>query len=168
MPATEFTQSNDSQLVRTGFALLFGTTWVVNAIVFMGVLLAVLAAVETTRRFKTPSMQVMYALLAAALALAWVIPNSALLQLPLIPRLFAATTIAFLPIFCANIVFSKRFADTADATTAFGANLLGAIVGGGLEYTALVTGYRFLLVVVAVLYGLALVARPNGSSLPAA
>ena len=27
----------------TGFALLFGTTWVVNAIVFMGVLLAVLA-----------------------------------------------------------------------------------------------------------------------------
>ena len=32
----------------TGFALLFGTTWVVNAIVFMGVLLAVLAAVETT------------------------------------------------------------------------------------------------------------------------
>ena len=52
----------------TGFALLFGTTWVVNAIVFMGVLLAVLAAVETTRRFETPSMPVMYALLAAALA----------------------------------------------------------------------------------------------------
>jgi hypothetical protein len=34
----------------TGFALLFGTTWVVNALVFAVVLLAVLAAVEVTKR----------------------------------------------------------------------------------------------------------------------
>ena len=31
------------------FALLFGTTWLVNALVFAGVLIIVLAAVETTR-----------------------------------------------------------------------------------------------------------------------
>ena len=41
------------------------------------------------------------------------------------------------------------------ATTAFAANLLGAMVGGCLEYLALITGYQFLLLVVAVLYGLA-------------
>ncbi len=41
------------------------------------------------------------------------------------------------------------------STTAFGANLLGAMIGGVLEYLALVTGYRFLLIVVAALYGLA-------------
>jgi hypothetical protein len=41
------------------------------------------------------------------------------------------------------------------STTAFGANLLGAILGGILEYLSLITGYRFLLVLVAVLYGLA-------------
>jgi len=45
----------------------------------------------------------------------------------------------------------------ATSTTAFGANLLGAIVGGVLEYLSLVTGFRFLLVVVAVTYGLAFV-----------
>ena len=33
-----------------GFALYFGTTWFVNALVFAGVLLAVLAAVEFTHR----------------------------------------------------------------------------------------------------------------------
>ena len=33
------------------FALLFGTTWFVNALVFAGVLVIVLAAVETTRKF---------------------------------------------------------------------------------------------------------------------
>ncbi|MEO6510103.1 MAG: spermidine synthase, partial [Nocardioides sp.] len=43
------------------FALLFGTTWIVNAIVFAGVLVAVLLAVETTRRITTPSMTVVYA-----------------------------------------------------------------------------------------------------------
>jgi hypothetical protein len=43
------------------------------------------------------------------------------------------------------------------STTAFGANLLGAIVGGVLEYLSLITGFRFLLVVVAVLYGLAFI-----------
>ena len=35
------------------FALLFGTTWLVNALVFAGVLAAVLAAVETSRRVVT-------------------------------------------------------------------------------------------------------------------
>jgi SAM-dependent methyltransferase len=36
------------------FALLFGTTWFVNALVFAGVLVIVLLAVETTRRVRTP------------------------------------------------------------------------------------------------------------------
>ncbi len=38
---------------------------------------------------------------------------------------------------------------------AFASNLLGAMVGGALEYVALLTGYRALLLVVAVLYALA-------------
>jgi hypothetical protein len=42
------------------------------------------------------------------------------------------------------------------AATAFAANLLGAMIGGLLEYLSLLTGYRFLLLVVAALYTLAL------------
>jgi hypothetical protein len=38
---------------------------------------------------------------------------------------------------------------------AFGANLLGAMLGGVLEYGAIVVGYRNLFVLVAALYGLA-------------
>ncbi|MBF8191140.1 spermidine synthase [Nonomuraea sp. K274] len=136
----------------TGFALLFGTTWVVNAIVFAGVLVAVLAAVEVTRRFRVPPIPVMYGVLFAGLLLAWLVPNEWLLSLPVPLRAVAAVTVAFLPIFAANVVFAKRFADTADATTSFGANLLGAMVGGCLEYAALVIGYKGLLIVAAVLY----------------
>jgi hypothetical protein len=65
--------------------------------------------------------------------------------------------VAFAPIFGANMVFAQRFRDTADSGTAFGANLLGAMVGGILEYLSLIVGYRWLLVLVAVLYGLAFV-----------
>ena len=39
----------------------------------------------------------------------------------------------------------------------FASNLLGAMVGGALEYISLVTGYRALLLVACGLYGLALV-----------
>ncbi|MDP4504240.1 spermine/spermidine synthase domain-containing protein [Nonomuraea turcica] len=149
----------------TGFALLFGTTWVVNAIVFAGVLVAVLAAVEVTRRFRTPPLPVMYGILLAGLLLAWLVPNAWLLSLPLPLRAVAAVTVAFLPIFAANVVFAKRFADTADATTSFGANLLGAMVGGCLEYAALVIGYKGLLIVAALLYIGALALLPRKRAL---
>jgi SAM-dependent methyltransferase len=143
------------------FALLFGTTWVVNAIVFTGVLLAVLAAVEVTRRFRTPPLAVMYGLLFAGLLLSWLVPEAGLLALPVPLRLVAAVTLAFLPIFAANVVFAKRFAETADGTAAFGANLLGAMVGGCLEYLALVVGFPGLLVIAALLYAGALALKPR-------
>jgi hypothetical protein len=136
----------------TGFALLFGTTWLVNALVFAGVLACVVLAVEVSRRVKLPHPRILYALLAASLALAAVVPSTALLGLPLPLRLLSAIALAFAPIFCANLVFSDRFADTASSTSAFGANLLGALLGGALEYLALLTGYHALLVLVALLY----------------
>ena len=68
----------------------------------------------------------------------------------------AGVTIAFLPVFLANLVFAVRFKDTASSTTAFAANLLGAMLGGALEYLALIFGFDALLVVVALLYALAL------------
>ena len=136
----------------TSFALLFGTTWVVNAIVFGGVLVAVLLAVETTRLLRTPSLPVMYTAIAASLAVAFMVPNSALLALPLWPRVVVAVAVAFTPIFVANVAFAKRFAETEDARAAFAVNILGAMVGGALEYLALLTGYRDLLLLTAVLY----------------
>lgn len=137
------------------FALLFGTTWVVNAFVFAGVLLSVLAAVTLSKRVTIRAPARLYGLLLVAVIIAFVVPLEALLNLAFLPRLLVATSLAFFPIFTANLVFSERFKATGDATTAFGANLLGAMIGGVLEYAALITGYRMLLVIVAVFYGLA-------------
>jgi SAM-dependent methyltransferase len=140
------------------FALLFGTTWFVNALVFAGILLSVLAAIEVARRVRIRRPARLYVVLAAAIAVAYVVPAESLLHLATIPRFLIATALAFAPVFCANLVFAERFQDVEDSTSAFGANLLGAMVGGCLEYMALVTGYRALLIVAAVIYGLAFVA----------
>jgi SAM-dependent methyltransferase len=134
------------------FALLFGTTWFVNSLVFTGILVAILGAIEVVRRFRLPRPSVLFGLLLGALALTWSVPASALLGLPAWPRFAAAVSLAFLPVFLANLIFAQRFRDVGDSAEAFGANLLGAIVGGVLEYAALITGYRALLILVALLY----------------
>ncbi|HEX5335416.1 MAG TPA: spermidine synthase [Propionicimonas sp.] len=143
------------------FALLFGTTWLVNALVFAGVLLIVLAAVETTRRFRTPPLPVVFGGIAASLALCFFVEPSWLLTLPFVPRLIAAVVLAFIPIYLANVAFSKRFGASDDSQSAFGLNLLGAMLGGCLEYLGLLTGYSNLLLIVAVLYLFAFLLTPR-------
>ena len=139
------------------FALLFGTTWFVNSLVFAGILVAVLAAVEVARRVRLPDRKLLYGALAASLVVAYAIPPGTLLDLAPVPRFAAGVTIAFAPVFLANLIFSQRFRDVGVSTVAFAANLLGAMLGGVLEYGALVLGYRNLLLGVALLYGLAFI-----------
>ena len=146
----------------TWSALLFGTTWLVNAIVFAGVLVAVLLAVELTRHLPVrPSRQYAFVFLAATLLVAWLVPTSWLLSLAVPIRVVVAVAIAFGPVFASNIVFATRFNTTEDATGAFAANLLGAMVGGCLEYLSLIVGYRALLLLAGLLYVAAFALGPH-------
>ncbi len=139
------------------FALLFGTTWFVNALVFAGVLTSVLLAIEVARRWQPARPVWLYAALLVSVAVAWVVPVDVLLSLDMAPRFAVTVLVWFTPIFIANLVFASRFRNVEASNVAFGANLLGAMVGGLLEYAALITGYQALLVLVAVFYGLAFV-----------
>jgi hypothetical protein len=139
------------------FALLFGTTWFVNALVFFGILVAVLLAIELAQRVRFRNPNLLYVALMGSLLIAWSIEPGSLLGLDLPLRFGAAASLAFAPIFLANLVFAQRFRDVGSSTTAFAANLLGAMVGGVLEYSSLVFGYRNLLLLVALLYGCAFV-----------
>jgi hypothetical protein len=138
------------------FALLFGTTWFVNALVFAGILLSVYLAIWVTKRWRVKRRSRLYVPLFATVALAWAVPPDALLGLGFLPRFGAAVALGFAPVFIGNLVFADRFRDVGSSTIAFGTNLLGAIVGGVLEYGALIVGYRALLIAVAGLYALAL------------
>jgi Spermine/spermidine synthase domain len=139
------------------FALLFGTTWLVNSLVFGGVMLSVLLAVIVSKRVVVRRLAIPYGLLGVSIVIGWLVPQSALLPLSTPVRLILACALAFAPIFLANIIFAQRFRDSADSTNAFGANLIGAMVGGVLEYSSLVIGYRNLLIVAFLLYTAAVI-----------
>ncbi len=114
-------------------------------------------------------VQLALALLLGALLLAYAVPETALLSLdPPAVRYGVASLIAFLPIFLANLVFAGSFRLTGRAADlAFASNLLGVMVGGMLEYTALLFGYRNLLLLAIAFYALAALSQlrrqPSGA-----
>jgi SAM-dependent methyltransferase len=141
----------------TIFSLLFGTTWTVNAMAFAAILASVLLAIGVNAVTRPPR-PLLYASLGLTLVLAYLLPPSALLFDPAWLRYVAAALIAFAPVFFANLIFTASFRDTKTADMAFASNLIGAMVGGVLEYAALVTGFQALLIVVAAIYGAAYLA----------
>jgi len=139
----------------TSFSLLFGTTWIVNSLAFFGILCSVLLAILVNYRFPISRPTPFYIALFASILIAYVIPPESLIFDPAWLRYLVALVLAFAPIFFANLVFSYSFRESTMADMSFASNLLGAVVGGAIEYVALVTGYQFLLVIVAGLYALA-------------
>ena len=56
----------------------------------------------------------------------------------------------FSPILCAGLLFGSAIKRSTSLARDYGTNLLGAMVGGVGEYLSLVTGFRTLLFVIAV------------------
>jgi hypothetical protein len=139
------------------FGLLFGATWLVNSLVFFAILVSVLVAVLVAARFRLRRPLLLYGLLFGSLALAYLVPPEALLIDPPLLRYAVASVLAFAPIFFANLVFTHSFRDARAADMSFASNLLGAMVGGALEYVSLLTGYRALLLIAGGFYALAMI-----------
>jgi hypothetical protein len=127
----------------------------VKSLAFFAILASVLLAILVNARLRIRRAGVLYGLLFVALAVAYVLPPESLLIDPPWLRYLLAGVVAFAPVFLANLVFTYSFRDTGTADMAFASNLLGAMAGRAMEYVALLTGYRFRLVVVAALYLLA-------------
>ena len=133
-------------------ALLFGTTWLVNAIAIPGLLLLIVAA-NILVRFR-PRIPVAFAYtgIFVAIAVDYSLPSERLFFPSVLLRVLAATTVFCLPVFFAGIVFIRSFAAERFSGRALGSNLLGALAGGLLESLSFWTGIRSLLLVAAVLY----------------
>src|SRR5206468_3972850 len=134
------------------FSLLFGNTWLNNSLVFLAVLVMVLAANWAALPMKPARLPIAYALLLGSCLLSLAIPLSALLALAPFARFVAASLVTFSPIFFANLVFSLSFRDSTVPDVLFGWNLMGATLGGVVEYASMAVGYRGLAWIVAIAY----------------
>ena len=149
------------------FALLFGSTWLVNSLVFFAILSSVMLAVLVNRRFRIKRIGIFYVLLFGLLALNLTLKPETLLLGSDVLRYVVASALSFAPVFVANLIFSNSFRDTEAADIGFASNLLGIMVGGMLEYFSMLVGYRLLLVPVMAFYALALVLHSRRASAPA-
>jgi len=138
-------------------ALLFGSTWLVNSIVFFSILVMILLANLYVIKRKPTKMSWYYICLAGSLLLNIFVNLSQFLVAMGTLRLVASCLFLFLPMFFAGIIFASSFRRSANPDMDFGANIAGVVLGGILEYLSLVTGYRLVLVMVLALYMLSLI-----------
>jgi len=134
--------------------LLFGATWVVNALAFGGILLTVLIACLTTYRYKLHYQLLFVVLLFASLLLHF-IPLNALLIDNSFARVILAIPFFYLPIFFANLFFATLFIKSKFPDLDFGSNMIGLLFGAIFEYIALATGYWALMLFIIFFYLLA-------------
>jgi hypothetical protein len=148
-----FTLMEASAVVR--MALLFGSTWVVNAVVFASVLATIFLANLLVLENRAPSLRVAWAMLLASVLLDWAFPIARLFELPVAARVLAVGVLLGLPVFCAAVAFSRLFGREGRTGYPLGVNLVGAMAGGVLEYSSMVVGMRSVWLIVLAVYALA-------------
>ncbi len=139
----------------TDLSLLFGSTWIVNAAVFTGVLVLALLANTWVSRRSPRSTPLLFAVLLAAIAASVVIRPAHLLGFGYPISGWVGALLNALPVFFAGLLFSRLLSRSANPTRSLGLNLVGAIFGGCLEYLNMAFGLRFISMMAFAIYAIA-------------
>jgi hypothetical protein len=133
-------------------ALLFGSTWLVNSLVFAAVLILILLA--NLYVLRQPGVRLLrhYAELLALLAIGALVPTDVFLGGGILWRYMVPCALALGPMFFAGVIFARSFRDARDPDEALGANIAGSVVGGFSESFSLLLGFRYLLLLAAAFY----------------
>jgi len=140
----------------TSIALFFGSTWIVNAIVIGSILVVVFIGNALIMFNRGINKNLCFLGLFAALALGYFVPVQFILEFPYLLRLLFTAVWFGMPILFASLIFSHSFRNVQNTATAFGANLLGVVVGGVLEYSSMVFGLNSLYLLAILLYAFAM------------
>jgi hypothetical protein len=148
-------------------ALLFGSTWMVNSVVFFAVLVMILLANLFVLWYRPRRLELYYLGLLLALAANTLVPLDAFLGMSRAAQVASASLLVFAPVAFAAVIFAVSFERTAAPDRAIAANVAGAMVGGLAEYASMVLGFQYLMLVAVGLYLLAIAARLPEAAAPA-
>lgn len=136
----------------TEIAKIYGSTWMVVSIVIAAVLLmSFIANIIVMKNFKISS-SLTYTLLLASLMFgyylftrgqSYISPNLNKVIMPIVLTL---------PIIFSGIAFSKELLKLQSVSQALSSNILGAMVGGFLEYNSMYFGFSSLYIFAGVIY----------------
>jgi spermidine synthase len=151
----------------TEMNLAWGATWLTNAVVFASILTMLLASTLLMQRKPIPARASIAGLVVTLLG-AYAAPTGLLPGLDTPIKLACSLLVVGLPIFFAASLFAVRFRARSEAGVALGWNLLGAVIGGLLEFTSMAIGIRNLALLAIVLYLVSALARQRTEQAEAA
>jgi SAM-dependent methyltransferase len=142
----------------TELALYYGSNWMVVGVVIIAILIMAFLANLLVMRFPRIPSPLAYALLLISLGMTLLAPSLDLASAGVWSGRILATIVVTLPLFFSGVVFSSEMNSAKSVAAALGSNLLGAMLGGCLEYNSMYFGYHFLYVLAMGIYALAAIA----------
>jgi drug/metabolite transporter (DMT)-like permease len=133
-------------------ALLFGSTWMVNSVVFFAVLVMILGSNLFVLKWPPRGLRFHYAALLVALGLNVIVPLDFFLGMNRVAQIVGSCLLVFAPIFFAGIVFAASFRGSPEPDRDFGANTIGAMLGGLAENSSMLLGFQHLMLAAMAFY----------------
>ena len=139
----------------TELALVYGSTWVVVSVVIAAILIMAFLANLLIMKMPTPHPVITYGLLCASLCAGLTLSSATLSNFaPWLSRLIM-TLVLTVPLFFSGLAFSSELKKSASVAVALSSNLLGAMIGGFVEYNSMYFGFRSLYFFALIMYALA-------------
>ncbi len=136
----------------TELAKIYGSTWVVVSVVITAILfMAYLANLLIIKKVKI-SVNTIYFFLISALLISYLATFIDFYNYPTLLLKFFIPLILTFPVFFSGLAFSKELLSYGSTANALSCNILGAIVGGLLEYNSMYFGFKFLYLLAIFFY----------------
>ncbi len=138
----------------TELGLLFGSTWQVVSVTIVAVLVMAFSANFIILKMGSPPVGITYGLLILSLVVGFA-AGAGVFRLSGNVELLVRTAIITLPLFFSGFAFSSELRRSGDVAGAMSSNLLGAVLGGFLEYSSMRFGFQALYLIGGIIYVLA-------------
>lgn len=147
----------------TELAKIYGSTWMVVSIVITAVLsMAYIANYLVIKKIKL-SLDMVYLLLISSLVLSYLITFVDFYNYSTLMLKFLVPFILTFPVLFSGLAFSKELLNYGSTANALSCNILGAIVGGLLEYNSMYFGFKFLYLLAIAFYFAAYISTRRSS-----
>ncbi len=133
-------------------SLAFGSTWVVNAVVFFAVLSTIFLANYSVQKGWGPTLRAGWVCVIIGVLVNWAFPVQILNGFGFPVRVILSILLIGTPVFFAAACFSRLFEKEESTGYPLGMNLVGVMCGGFFEYVSMLTGMRAVWLLVVVVY----------------
>lgn len=140
-------------------AAVLGSTWFVNSVVISGMLMTIVVANFIVEYCNSRALFVTALLILVCVCISFAfLPVRLLHSLPFSMRIVSCAFLAGIPSFLSGIAFGTLISNTPSRSTALGANLFGAMIGGMMQYLCFLFGFGILALLAGLMYGVTLLA----------